>query len=358
TDTDTDADTDSDGDTDTDTDSDTDTDADSDSDSDADQWEWHSIEGSLCGNGSQAGFSTRLGESSEDLLIFFEQGNACFNYTTCLMTPDSVTAQNPAAFGHGGIFEFGNENNPVGDFNMAYLPYCTGDVYAGSNPDGNINGIGDQMFVGGDNFLLFVDEFVAMFPDTTRVVLVGFSSGAFGAPFNYDATAEAFGDGVTVYAIGDGGVLMRDAYLTPCLQELFRTNWGLNDLLPTDCTDCFNADGGGLHNVYGYMAGKYPNAGVGLISSMQDATIRTFYGYGLNDCNVILPNYPADQYQEGMEDLITYFSDFPQFGAFLFPGTDHGRVVFNTFYTHEVEGTLLVDWFDDLINDNVTTVGP
>ncbi|MCP4677840.1 MAG: hypothetical protein GY854_20445 [Deltaproteobacteria bacterium] len=113
--------------------------------------------------------------ASNNLLIFLEGGGACFNFTTCIANPQSIptTARDP---GTSGIFDFSRDNNPVKDWNMIYIPYCTGDAHFGSNPDGNIVGHGKQKFVGGNNYRLFLESAVATFPSTEFVLLSGYSA--------------------------------------------------------------------------------------------------------------------------------------------------------------------------------------
>ncbi len=78
--------------------------------------------------------------------------------------------------------------------------------------------------------------------------------------------------------------------------------------------------------------------------------MRTFFGYGLNNCNVIVPNYPGEMYQEGLEDIRDYFVELGFMGGtYYFPGTEHGKLKFDEFYTLEVDGVSLLDWFNGVI---------
>src|SRR5277367_3655623 len=56
----------------------------------ANTWTWVPVDGALCRDGSSTGFGVSLG-TSNNLMIFLEGGNACFNYQSC-------SALNPSSF--------------------------------------------------------------------------------------------------------------------------------------------------------------------------------------------------------------------------------------------------------------------
>ncbi|MCP4677839.1 MAG: hypothetical protein GY854_20440 [Deltaproteobacteria bacterium] len=92
---------------------------------------------------------------------------------------------------------------------------------------------------------------------------------------------------MTTVAICDAAVVMREEYSRLCLQKIMSNHWGVEDLLPEDCDGCFPSEDGNLHLFYKHVSEKYPGLSVGLISSLQDATMRTFFGYGLDNCTSI-----------------------------------------------------------------------
>ncbi len=379
TDTDADSDTDTDSDTDADTDSDADSDGDSDGDADGDAdtetededagpglpegeplpeatpgtWEWVPFDDAKCRNGSKAGLSVRYNDGSSNLLIFLEGGGACFNFTTCMANPAAVAARNPGA---SGIFAFGNENNPFKDFNAVYIPYCTGDCHAGANPNGNIAGAGKQQFMGGENYRLFLASILATFPDPELIVISGYSAGSMGAAYNYNVTAETYAGTARVVAVADAAAVMREDYLTPCLQKIVVNAWNMDKYIPSDCDGCDpTTDDGSLHKIYQYVAEKHTEASLGLISALQDSTMRTFFGYGLSNCNVTIPSYPGTRYAEGLRDLRDFFNEISlKGGTYFFAGQQHGKLEFSDFYTTNVNGTSLVDWVNGVMEGGST----
>src|SRR5690348_2327341 len=89
-------------------------------------WTYLEVPGTACIDGTVSGFSVNLNPDSHKLVIYLEGGGACFN-GFC----DSLFIWSGNTPGASGIFDRADEANPVGDWNMIYVPYCTGDIYAG-----------------------------------------------------------------------------------------------------------------------------------------------------------------------------------------------------------------------------------
>jgi hypothetical protein len=249
----------------------------------ANTWTYVPVTGTQCMNGSATGIVVNQGTSS-DLVVYLEGGGACFNAATC------ASVAHPNGFGPtdaasvatdytDGIFDRTDAKNPLKDASYVFVPYCTGDIHAGSNP----SGFGGRTQVGYVNVGKDLDYLLPKSTNVGRVVLTGSSAGGFGALFNYDRTAKAFGS-KPVVLIDDSGPPLSDTYQTPCLQSLVRTDWNLAAALPADCTACTESNGGGLGNSATYLADKYKNNRMALITSTRDGVIRSFLGFGYPDC--------------------------------------------------------------------------
>ncbi len=319
------------------------------------EWEWIPVEGTYCRDGSEAGISVRTGSKSDHLLIFLEGSGICFNLATCLTNAQKIVkfGQNPSYMPFG-IFNFSKENNPFKDWNIVYIPYCTGDCHMGSNPDGHIPNLGKQMFVGGDNYRTFLKSIVAKFKESAVVLLAGFSGGAIGAAGNAYATVKAFGDDVTFAGISDGATIISDEYMTPCLQKLLAHTWNVEKYIPKNCEDCFPTQGGSLFNLYTYMANQYPNKPSGLISALNDPMMTTFLSFGWNECSGHAL-YPMDKYQEGLENLRDYVTGIGmKGGTYYYDGILHGTLKYENFYTMNIGGESLIDWVNTIIEGKTT----
>jgi hypothetical protein len=247
------------------------------------QWVYVPVDGSKCLDNSPTGIGVNLGTSG-DLVIYLEGGGACFNSSTCPHVAHP-TGWGPSNFDaeitpyNVGLFDRLDDANPLHDATFVFVPYCTGDVHSGSNPAG----MGGRAFVGYGNVGHDLDLIVPQSKAVKRVVLAGSSAGGFGALINYERTQAAFGT-TPVLLLDDSGPPLGDMYLTPCLQQLFRTTWNLDAALPAGCTACTEANGGGLENALGWLADAHPDRRLGLVTSTRDGVIRSFYGYGYPDC--------------------------------------------------------------------------
>ncbi len=319
------------------------------------KWEYVPIDGAMCMNGSPTGIGVNLGTSG-DLVIYMEGGGACFNNDTCGHVahpsgwgPDEFQL-NIEPYGIG-IFDRLDDFNPMRNATYVFVPYCTGDVHAGNNPDG----MGGRKFVGYNNVGAYLDYLIPKSKDVRRVVLAGSSAGGFGALMNYDRTQKAFGD-TPVYLLDDSGPPLADDYLTPCLQQMFRTAWNLDSVLPADCTACREEGGGGLENALPFLADAYPDRRLGLITSTRDGTIRSFYGYGYPDCEAGAAGFPMPE--EAFEEGITHLRDVTLAGHdnFRVYSKDSGQHVWLLFSSGTIAptsngtGEVLSDWLAEMFD--------
>ena len=327
-------------------------------------WTWVPFSDSKCRDGSPTGVAVNLNPASTKVMIYMEGGGACFNAITC--------GANMATFGRAefdtwskrtlsGVMSRSDAANPMKDWNIVYVPYCTGDVHAGSNPAGQVPGItATQSFVGHVNTGLYLKRLVPTFATATQVLLTGVSAGGFGAAANYDQVATAFGS-VPVDMLDDSGPLMADPYLAACQQDEFLSLWGLDkSLLPACGADCVG-DGGATTNYtinyLKHMAKAYPNRKFGLMDSVNDGTITQFFGFGAANCT----NYAQVTeavFTAGLNDIRTQLASETNFGAFYFPGSEHTTLGSATFDTRVAGTTKLSDWVTAFVGGTVTNAGP
>ncbi len=371
-------------------------------------WDFH--EGGLCRDGSPAGFFVHFAPSSSDkLYIYLEGGGACDSATFCTHNPANMetvfsggaatqgqtiagslsfskTPQVPYVPDGGyspGIFDFTNMDNPFKDWNAVYVPYCTGDVHFGTLdsvdiPDQGITaGVKAQHFVGHLNLQKYIAQIVPTFPNLSQVLLTGASAGGFATGLNYGMVQDTFGK-VPVIILDDSGPAMAVQYVPACLQKQWRTLWGFDAALPTDCTECSNADGSGLTNIDYYWLQKYGTARVGVVSTVQDEVIRLFFSQGDTSCAsddaTILTldqstgGYTGKEYTQGLEDLLSTFQCTGRFASYYIGGTNpkymhptyHQHIFRNEFYQAITNdgGTTMAQWASDFVNDKIENLGP
>jgi hypothetical protein len=326
-------------------------------------WTWVDFPEAKCRDGSSTGIGVRYGSGS-GVAIYFEGGGACFNALTCGANPANFGAGQFAAFSAGansGIYDSDDPDNPLADWSIVYVPYCTGDVHAGARANGTLPDFpGPQQFVGYLNVGHFLQRVVPTFlGEVDHVLVTGVSAGGFGAAFNYDRIADAFpNDRVTL--LDDSGPPMSDDYMAPCLQKKWREAWNLDETMPADCANCFPEDGGGIVNLGAYIGEKHSDQRLALVSSLGDQTIRFFFGFGNDECNALFPSTSEDKFAEGLVDLRDNWMNEPAgvWGTFFLSGTQHTWIGGGSFDNAESGGVKLNDWVRELLAGNVSNVEP
>jgi hypothetical protein len=331
-------------------------------------WTWVDFPTALCRDGTPTGIGINPSTTgSKKLMIFLEGGGACFNSQTCSSNPshfgkNELTGVFIPAEGSKGIFSRTDTNNAVADWNMVYVPYCTGDVHAGNATDATVPGTpGKQQFVGYTNMSQYLSRIVPTFPDMQRVLLTGQSAGGFGAALNYVQTARSFGS-VPVDLLDDAGPLMANPYLASCLETSMANLWGLTKtVIGQDCgTDCPDV-GNALAEYWTHLPKTYPNSRFGFIDSSGDSVISSFFGFGANNCSGF-QNVPAAQYEAGLLGMRSAVAANSNAGLFIYSGTDHTTVVsmYTTRSAPDGDGGTVKfeDWVKSLVTDSVTNVGP
>ncbi len=319
-------------------------------------WSWFQFPNTVCRDGSQTGFSVNVSPSgSKKIMFFLEGGGACFDELSCAGNLSHVQSTSVST---GGVFDRTNDENPFEEYTMVDVPYCTGDVHAGNNPDGGVGGQ-KQQFVGYPNTGYFLRKIAASFPDTEALVFAGSSAGGFGVAANYGQALAAF-PSIPVFLLDDSGPFMRQPPLAHCLQSEFANVWGLDRSVLAECgADCEGQDDWMLALARHWVTrSKYAT---GLISATGDGTISLFWGFGANDCTspIPLPISAAD-FAAGLTDIETQMEPDENFGAYLYGGSNHTVLEDGLFYSTTVDGGgSIAQWARTLVEANqVTNVGP
>jgi hypothetical protein len=313
-------------------------------------WTWIDFPEARCRSGSGTGIGVNWNPGSTKLVVFLEPGGACFSPQSCGQNP----ASRDAMFGNGGIFDRNRAGNPFAEFNLVFVPYCTGDWYAGNNPRGNVPGVGAQQFVGYTNLDLFLDRLVPTFPDATQVVLTGSSAGGLGAFFNASHFARRFGT-IPVVAIADSGPPTSTQAMPACFQTLMRTLWNLDATVLADCgADCPKHDDYLVDLTMHYARGAGHSTGI--LNSYDDAVDITWYNMGAQACSPPAPSFGAPVFESALMDLRrTGGGSANRFATYYVPSTSH---VWLGNDGETVNGTRLGDWVHDLLAGTYHDVGP
>lgn len=149
-------------------------------------------------------FWARKGKS-RDLLVYFEGGGACWDSLTCSFpdagfpaeVPQFYTPAIPAGYSPAdldGLFNLRRGDNPVRDWDMVYVPYCTGDIHLGSaqqtyqnagHPVLALPPLFDIRHRGYDNWMVVLDWMKRNVDKPQRILVAGSSAGGYGASVQF-----------------------------------------------------------------------------------------------------------------------------------------------------------------------------
>lgn len=326
------------------------------------QWEYVEVPGTVCMNGDTAGFGISLNPDSKNVMIYLEGGGACFN-DLCDFSAFNVPFIPPP----DGIFNRLNPDNPVKDWSMVYVPYCTGDIHGGDK-DTELGGK-VRHFHGYTNITKYLQQWVPTFADADDVLLTGISAGGFGAGLNAAQVADAFGPGHQMIVIDDSGPPLSNTVIAPCLQQVFRDVWGLDGTVLAACgADCSDPNDFAT-GVLNHVLAAYPDTRFGLFSNTADLVIRGFMGFGWGNgqwdkCDGLATTVPADAYEDALLSLrdahvdraATYYIGQTQI-LYNF-GQGHTVLRSPSFWTTVIDGVQLSDWVGGVIQGEVKHVGP
>ena len=250
------------------------------------QWSWAPMDNVLCGNGAASGIGINPGAAGSRVLIYLEGGGACWDSLTCYTTMSAAyftTGYTQADFTAesvdaaylalpGGFFDRTAAANPFKDYSFVYVPYCTGDTFAGNNVA--TLGTNTAHFVGHANVTHILERVVPTFPGIDRVVLAGSSAGGYGALHNWWQTQQAFGS-VRVDMLDDSGTTM-----PPDIVPVTSANvtaqiaaWGLAGTVPP-CATCATDPTA----IWSFYAQAFPTHRGALLSYTMDTTLPGFQG--------------------------------------------------------------------------------
>lgn len=251
------------------------------------------VDGARCRNGSNAGVTVRRpAQPSSRVVIYLQGGGACFNTQTCLpmVNPDSI-AESRRAPVEQGIFDSTRADNPLRDWNVVYVPYCTGDFHMGDNVASVPFGPSNQLFVGRKNLALILPSVVATFPGTEKVLITGSSAGGAGATASVAPIKRAFAASAPeLYLINDAGPLLSagdnffNDYAPVAVQTKWKNLWGLARTILPEC---------GAACATGNMLPAFARSVIdtlgrkpALVTGKQDLVVATLYA------NVRVDQYP------------------------------------------------------------------
>ena len=247
-----------------------------------DSWLKYEPEGAVCSDGSQYAFYVEFSETSDNVIVFFMGGGGCWDYESCVGggargaanpngLPDDYANNHTEIAGLtinvNEIYPLMNDDpdvSPMADWNKVFVPYCTGDVYAGSvtntyqDPDGVEE---DAVFAhqGHTNVLKMTEMLNEMFSTVPKMFVSGCSAGGAGAIVNYYFLRTGIEGVQKGYLLDDSGPIFPSTEPKSrsfLLHEEVRDVWDADSLIAkAPQPDLLAADFGALSDV---LAEEFP----------------------------------------------------------------------------------------------------
>ncbi len=305
-----------------------------------DHWVWVEVPRTTCANGTPAGFGiNRAAIPGGALDVYFEGGGACWDTATCSAQPpvavnlDVTYNAAKLASDTAGLVVDRSVGEPVASTTYIFVPYCTGDLHAGTQVMAYPGGPTIH-HTGATNTQAFVDLLAAAFPDAPTLWVSGSSAGGYGATLDFHRFTAAW-PSAGVHLLEDSSPFIPFLVAYDQLQA----SWAI--AFPPNCTGCETS----FTAVFDAVAAAHPQSRIGLMTWDDDAVVKAYFGYTGSLVAV-------------QDDLIVNHFDKPNTHVFEAAGTSHtmlGNV--GAITSH---GVKLSDWITQwLVGDAAwTTVRP
>jgi hypothetical protein len=326
---------------------------------------WIKIEppGVVCGNNSQYKFFANFSPTSDNLVVVFEPGGACWDYDSCTGKSGIRGAANPDGLADNHyelapiISPFlarGLGTSPSRDWNKVYVPYCTGDVHTGNKVATYTSTDGPSITFHHDGHAA-VEQVVAWldesFTHVPKMLVTGCSAGGVGSIVNYRFLRNGVHAAQKSYLLDDSGPVFPSSGYSAPLHAMIRAAWDLDSLRPV-MPEGFSPEDMGTINTA--LADEFPNDRLATTFFRRDFNFslysyERFYNFPPKD--QILAMWDSDtqllvqQYQtrDNLYYFIPYYRNFNDSHC-----TTVGSLVGSDI---EAQGMTLGQWVDDFVND-------
>jgi len=271
-------------------------------------YQWQTIKlapstGAVCGNGSQYKFFVNRVPNTRNTIVYMEGGGACWDYASCTGQTGIRGARNPNGIPDDYMSLLNPASSLVSPFvvrvhpwssvktqnwNMIYVPYCTGDVYSGdkvavyNDPNGQ-----SAPLVWHHNGVRNVRAVIAWMknklPRPTQMLSTGCSAGGIGSLNSYATMrrdlAPTYG-----FLINDSGPSFSAPvggdpaqYPSVPLHTLIRSAWGLDaGPMPYLVSVLPGFNGNNFGSLYAALASNVPGDRLGHTHFWQDLNYSSY----------------------------------------------------------------------------------
>ncbi|GMF47632.1 unnamed protein product [Phytophthora fragariaefolia] len=323
-------------------------------------------------------------QDKSKLMIFFQGGGGCADDNTCAFGLECSLAENAlfttvATVRGAGVIDRFMVDNMFKDWNVVFVPYCTGDVHVGNKlfpafESGIEKSLGNPQCLeknlpmhmnGYNNSKSALNWALQNFPDVEDLVVGGASAGSFGAQFFSNHIADMW----SVDAKGTQFSVMADSYVgvfpenrpVPALLKYFGAcENGL--AFPADIAAVCNTKNSSVVDLVEAIIEAQPNSKWLFINSKGDEVQRYYYAIVEEG----IQGYPFPHLMS--EDILyanmsaildAYKTVSPFIYTFYVEGDHHIFLMEKNFTSYKSdEGLLLGDVLNEWLASNFSTVRP
>lgn len=316
-------------------------------------------------------FWSRQGRSNRTV-VYFEGGGACWDNLTCsfpigsglpapapqFYVPTIPPGADPSTI--GGLFRTDRADNPVRDWNIVYIPYCSGDIHTGSTSRMYANA-GNPLLPatytlqhrGFDNFMAALAWMKANLRDPTQILVTGVSAGGYGATANFPWIERSYTEArVSLLADASQGVT------TPAFDT---GNPGRNSWNPQLAPWVFGEDSSLVpgDELMRAVAVALPRRKVAQFTTTLDAVQVAFYGVmkQFYPPGGTCPNPAVDWNQQMLDALTADAAELPNFRYYLAAGQYHTLLRDANFYDEASTGVPFASWLGQMLRNEGGTNG-
>ncbi len=286
--------------------------------------------------------------SVNNIVIHFEWGGACEDYSTCgsVLSGGTVITLNPSysslsLSNTAGIWNNSNTKNPFRNWTKVFVPFGTGDIHLGNRVVKYTSGLSSKtVYHAGYVNAITALRWAKAQGNFNKVVITGSSAGGYGTILHAYSAYKVFNQ--PIYTVNDSGPgLNADPSAKSGNNAELGNRWGSWQNFPAGAITDQSKQ---LLYFTEYTLANCTNCYYGLFETLQDSTISNFEG--------ISGAAHQAQLLKVVKDIDS--RNDARFGYYLPNGTAHTILSANGFYSTTLSGTYLYNWVNNLINGSTS----
>lgn len=304
--------------------------------------------GTGCSHDSSYSFFFHPGDERR-LVIFFQGGGACWNGQNCDLNGrpsfDSQIDTTDDPKRQAGLLDLSNPRNPIRDYSVVYVPYCTADVFLGARTNSYATRSAADTVArrfqirhrGRANADRVVGWVYSHFAKPNLVFVTGTSAGAIATPF-YASLIARYYPRARVVQLGDAA----GGYRAEAIPGIL-AHWGATSALKRDAAyRGIDSATMTFETLYAVAARTTPRVTFAQYNSAEDNVQLSFLSMlGVHDVPLarLLAANHADIRRAN-----------PALRTYTIPGHMHTILLRPEFYTLAVDGIAIRDWVAGLLD--------